>query len=235
MKLGTLCALAAAAGVLSTAATGFASVVVNISTGAGASTQLTSAGGGTFGPGSLGGFSWQQITVLQAVGANATEFSMSVAGLTSNTATGGSISFAGADSNFSLPAASSAANLLAVGAVNSFANNSATVSISGNAQDNSPAGAQTVASVLTNQSTGTNIMYATSNSGFSALSPALTGSFSLGATLTLGNLATGQVINDVNGSAAVNAAATITPEPMSLGIIGVGLLPLVLLRRRARA
>ncbi len=235
MKFKILCAMAASATVLSAASAGFASIVVSITTNTG-TTQLTSTGSNTFASGSFGGFSWQSITVTQSASAGSTEFALDVAGLSNTTANPSSITFAGTDNNFSLGAGSSATLLMADGSINSFANGNASVSISGSAQDVAPAGTATSAAILTNQSTGTGTLYAVAGSSFANLNPAVTGNFSLGNTLVVNNLPAVQVVNDINGASAVNALATIsTPEPMSLAIVSLGLLPLVLLRRRARA
>ena len=235
MKFKFLCAMAASAAALSAASAGFANIVVSITTNAG-TTQLTSTGNNTFAAGSFGSFSWQSITVTQSAGAGSTEFALDVTGL-SNTGTGtNSITFAGVDNNFVLAPAASASQLMVDGSVNSFSNGNAAVSLSGSAQDVAPAGSATTAAVLTNQSTGTGTLYTDAGSNFANLNPALTGNFELGSTLVVNNLPAVQLVNDINGAAAVNALSTITtPEPMSLAIVSLGLLPLVLLRRRARA
>ncbi len=234
MKLNSICALAASAVLFGGASAGFGNIVVTITTNAG-STNLTSNASNSFGSGSFGGFTWQSVTVSQKMGSNATEFALDVAGL-SNTGSGAaSISFAGVDNNFIVVPATSATLLMSNGTVNSFSNSNASVSVSGSAQDVSPAGSTFSNTVITNQGTGTGTLYADSASNFATINPALTGNFELGNTLVVNNLPAVQFINDINGASSVNVAATATPEPMSLAVISLGLLPLLLLRRRARA
>lgn len=234
MKLNSICALAASAVLFGGASAGFGNIVVTITTNAG-STSLTSSANNSFGAGSFGGFSWQSVTVTQAMGNNATEFALDVAGL-SNTGSGAaSITFAGEDNNFVLAPAASASLLLSDGTVNSFSNSNASVSVSGSAQDVSPAGASVSNPVITSQSTGTGALYSDAAANFATISPSLTGNFELGNTLVINNLPAVQLVNDISGASSVNAAATPTPEPMSLAVMSLGLIPLLLLRRRARA
>ena len=234
MKLNSICALAASAVLFGGASAGFGNIVVTITTSAG-STRLTSNGNSNMGDGSFGGFSWQSITVTQAMGNNSTEFALDVAGLSNTGSSAASITFAGIDNNFVLAPAASATLLMSNGTVNSFSNSNASVSVTGSAQDVSPSGSMVSNPVITNQSTGTGALYADSAANFANLNPALTGNFELGNTLVINNLPAVQIINDINGASAVNAAATPTPEPMSVALMSLGLVPLLLLRRRARA
>ena len=235
MKINSVSALVAAAVVLGGASVGFGNIVVTVTSNA-SSTALTSSAGYTYGVGSFQGFSWQSITLTEELGTASSEFAMTIAGLQNTNSGAASISFSGVDNNFVLPAGTSAQLILSNGTISSYANSGGTVSVTGSIQDVSPAGGLVSNPVITSQSLGNGLLYKDSaENGILVSGNNITGQLALGNAIVLNNLSNNQTINEVLGATSLTPSTVPTPEPMSLALMGLGALPLLLLRRRAKA